>query len=296
MHNFIDIPTGLKALHAIPTIELLPLVGIPAYWLVGFVIFCGKCLVQGVPRTERILKTNSRVLPYFIQEYGYWMFGLPVRALVAMRVTPNLVTILSLIAAAASGTFFALGRFSLGGWMLAASAGCDALDGMVARATGVSSDRGEFFDSVVDRYSDFFVSLGLLFYYRNDLAPTVIIALGIIGSQVMGYAKAKGEAVGIDPKIGWMQRHERCFYLICATCLSPIVGAFIEPYAVHPMHHLALFVLATIAIFTNMTSVARAAYVMKRMDRRPARSTPAVVVAVEERSHMTPPSQTGHAA
>ena len=95
--------TGMKALHAIPSSELYALLGIPAYWVVGFVIFVALCAVRGVPQTERILKARSQVLPHIVAEYGYWMFQLPIRALLALRVTPDMVTVLSLVAAIASG-------------------------------------------------------------------------------------------------------------------------------------------------------------------------------------------------
>src|SRR5207248_251105 len=115
---------------------------------------------------------------------------------------------------------FARGSFTLGGWLLFASHTADALDGMVARATGVSSNSGEFLDALVDRYSDFAIYLGTMWYFRDSPIPAALATAALVGSSVMGYARAKGEAVGIDPNVGWMARHERGVILGSLTVLS----------------------------------------------------------------------------
>ena len=272
--------TGFAALRALPTMELVPMIGFPAYWIIGILVFAIWCAIRGkVPYTERIARTRSKVMPRFIMEYGYWILSQPVWLLKKLRFTPDMVTLCSLPMAAGSGVAFASGRFSAGGWLLASAAAADAIDGVLARELGLSSDRGEFLDSVADRYADFFVTFGLLWYYRNDYVIAVIIILGIMGAQVMGYAKAKGEASGVDPKIGWMQRHERAAWLIIATCLSPIIAAFVEPFAPHPTFHLSVFVLVLIAFFTNLTAIARTVYVIRRMPRAKAPATPVAPAA-----------------
>jgi phosphatidylglycerophosphate synthase len=282
---------GLAALRALPLIELVPLIGIPLYWIGGFIIFLTRCALWGMPRTERIGRTNSRMMPRVVLEYGYWMLRPPVVVAIRFGLTPNALTVLGLVAAALAGVLFGLGHFGAAGWILALSAACDALDGIVARETGVSSDRGEYFDSVIDRYADFAPMVGLAWYYQGALGPTLIIALCTIGSQVMGYAKAKGEAVGIDPKVGWMQRHERCVYLLSAAVLSPIVSAFLEPGAAHPTYPLMLVAVLLVAVLTNASTVARAAFVMQRMPAPPPPSSrPAASAEVEpERAEPSQP-------
>jgi hypothetical protein len=81
----------------------------------------------------------------------------------------------------------------------------------------------------------------------------------------MGYAKAKGEAVGVTSAVGWMQRHERCVYLIGGSVLAPIAASFIEPHAAHPEFHLCLGALGLVAVFANITAVWRTIYVMRRL-------------------------------
>lgn len=271
--------TGVAALRAVPNWELAPLILLPIWWIGGFLLFLLLAAIRGMPRTERIARTRSRALPLVIMEYGYWQLRLPLWILRKLHFSPDLVTFLSVPLALVSAIGFGMGRFMMGGWMLAAAIACDALDGILARELGTSSDRGEFFDSIIDRYVDFIISFGLLYYYRNDPVPAALVVLGIIGSQVMGYAKAKGEACGVDPKIGWMQRHERSAYLIIATTIAPIVAAFVEPFSPHPQFHSVLVALVAIAVFSNVSAIARTGYVMKRMPRvgpfRPAAATTA---------------------
>ena len=93
-----------------------------------------------------------------------------------------------------------------------------------------------------------------MWYFRDQPVPLALAVSALIGSSVMGYARAKGEAVGIDPNVGWMARHERGVVLGCATVLAPIVS----PY-------LVWVGLGSIGLFTNITAIWRAVYVMNRM-------------------------------
>jgi phosphatidylglycerophosphate synthase len=270
---------GIAALRSLPTLEFAALIGIPVYGLLFLAYFAIRCLFKGMPKSERFEKTGSSfILPRFLLEYGYWMLGQQVRALIALGFTANGVTVLSLISATAGAVALGMGRFGLGGWLMFFSFFCDAMDGMVARKLGTSSNRGEFFDSIIDRYADMVIGFGFLYYYRNDPIPAAIIALAMIGGQVMGYARAKGEAVGIDPNVGYMQRHERAAYIGFGTCYAPILAAFIETGSPHPMFHLSLFAWLMVAIFTNITAVWRAAYVLKRMPKAPTGQPEAAAV------------------
>jgi CDP-diacylglycerol--glycerol-3-phosphate 3-phosphatidyltransferase len=271
---------GLAALRALPLYELVPLIGIPIYWIGGFLIYLVKVAISGLPRTERITRANSKVLPRLFAEFGYWMLRPPVVVALKLRISPNTITWIGMLAAVGSGVLFGMGRFGAAGWILALSGACDALDGIVARETGTGSDHGEYFDSVIDRYADFAPMFGMLWYYKGSLWISLVVMAAIAGSQVMGYAKAKGEALGVDPKVGWMQRHERCFYLLSAAVLSPIVGAFVEPGAAHPTYHLMIVMTAIVGLLTNASAVARAMYVLRRLPTK-APSAPAAQPQVQ---------------
>ena len=266
---------GLSSLRALPTMELFPLVAVPIYFIVFFVWFSARAWLYGMPRSARFEKMKqSRWLPRYLLEYGYWILHQQVKIFLALRMSANAITILSLALAALGSFFIAQGRFGLGGWTMFISFFCDAFDGIVARQTGTASARGEFFDSFVDRYADFLSSAGFLWYYRDQPIIWLVICAAMVGSQAMGYARAKGEAVGIDPNVGWMQRHERAVYLGIGTALSPIVSAFVEPGAAHPRYYLSLVAIFLVAVLTNASAVWRALYVLERMPPAPKGHAP----------------------
>lgn len=267
---------GLDVLRTLPALEAVLLLGPPAFWVAGFVLWTLVCLARRrVPRSARFEKMGrAKVVPRFVLEYGYFMLGWQVRLLMAVGLTANAVTLLSLGLAAAGGWFLAQGRFLLGGWGMLGSFFCDAYDGLIARAQGTAGPRGEYLDSFIDRYADLLPGFGFLWYYRDDATATIVVALAMMGSSAMGYARAKGEALGIDPNVGVMQRHERGVWLGCLTVTAPIFAAFLEPSETraafagaggHPRYHVALFALALVALLANVSAFLRAAYVLKRL-------------------------------
>ncbi|MEO7965862.1 MAG: CDP-alcohol phosphatidyltransferase family protein, partial [Gemmatimonadaceae bacterium] len=106
------------------------------------------------------------------------------------------------------------------GWVLGLTALFDVLDGTVARRTGRSTVFGAFYDSTLDRVADGAVLGGLtVFFARNDIYHSVpdwtgtpmvaILLLGIIGTFLTSYTRARAESLGIDAKVGMLQRPER---------------------------------------------------------------------------------------
>ncbi len=157
----------------------------------------------------------SPYLPRVVMEFGYWMFTLPIALLLRVGVTANMVTAASMVFTIIGAIFFGAGHVALGGGTLLLAFSCDAWDGIVARKRGTSSPAGEFLDATVDRYNDLIAFLGVMYYYRADPLPLAFAALAAVGSTVTSYARAKGESVGIDPNIGYMQetRAWRCIWV-----------------------------------------------------------------------------------
>lgn len=257
----------------LPLIDLITLVLLPAFWFVSVGIFALRCAFFGMQRTARIDHVaQSPYLPRFLMEFGYWMFTVPVALCVRLHISANMITIGSMLLSIGAAISFGLGQFGVGAWLLFFAFMCDAWDGIVARKTNTSSITGEFFDATIDRYNDLIVFLGLMYYYRNDGLPLALAALALIGSTLVSYTRAKGEAVGIDPNVGYMQRHERAVYLGSCTLFSPFLAAFIEPGASHPRYHLTIATLALIAILTNITAIWRIRFVLAGLrdrDRAP---------------------------
>ncbi|HNO69552.1 MAG TPA: CDP-alcohol phosphatidyltransferase family protein, partial [Pseudomonadota bacterium] len=153
-------------LWSLPLTVLVPLLGLPAFWIVSFLIYCVKCAIFGMDRTPRIDQVvKTPWLPRIVMEFGYWMFRIPVRICIALGITPNMITFGSMLLTVLAAVAVAIGHFAFGGWVLLFAFTCDAWDGIVARATNNCTASGEFFDSTMDRYNDLFTFLGYLYYY-----------------------------------------------------------------------------------------------------------------------------------
>lgn len=150
---------------------------------------------------------------------GYLRVIEPVAALlVRLRINPNTLTTLGTISTIAGGVAFALGHIMTGGWIIGLTAIFDVLDGTVARRTGQSTVFGAFYDSTLDRVADGAVMAGLAFFYATSTVyrnvPLFGVALlGIIGTFLVSYTRARAEGLGIDAKVGVMQRPERVVLL-----------------------------------------------------------------------------------
>ena len=256
-----------NAVKALPLAETAGWVVIPAIFVVGLFCFIVYCAFAGMPRSPRLDRiSKNQLLPRIVLEFGYvCVMGLPVRALVALGVSADAVSYLSLAVALAGACFFGRGWLTVGGWLFYLSFILDGMDGMVARASGKASNRGEFLDALLDRYVDFAVSLGMMWYYRDEPLPLALAVACMVGASVMGYARAKGEACGVDPNVGFMMRHERGVLLGTACILSPLFAAMTEPGATHPHHWLVIGAMAIVAVLSNISALWRAHFVLTRM-------------------------------
>ena len=145
---------------------------------------------------------------------------------------------------------FAFGYLRIGGFLLIFAALFDTLDGALARATGQVSEFGAFLDSSLDRYSEGVTLAGLAFYYAELGDSTVEIMLlftTLLGSLMVSYTRARAEAVGIECKVGIMQRPERIIVLVIGLLTGWIT--------------IALWILA---ILTNFTALQRILDVRKQ--------------------------------
>jgi CDP-diacylglycerol--glycerol-3-phosphate 3-phosphatidyltransferase len=144
--------------------------------------------------------------------------------LVRHRVNPNVITTIGTACTIAAAVIYAFGHISIAGWVLGLTAIFDVLDGTVARRTGRETTFGAFYDSSLDRISDGAVLAGLTVFYANDTSrhsvPMVVICLlAILGTFLTSYTRARAEALGIDAKVGLIQRAERVVLLSAPQAL-----------------------------------------------------------------------------
>ena len=164
------------------------------------------------------------------------------RGAIALRLTPNIITLLGLVPAVLGGWAFARGQVRLGGIFLLASGVMDMLDGAVARVSGGGSKFGALLDSTIDRYAEIAVYLGLALLYRESPGVLTGVVLALCGSLMVSYVKARAEGLGLTCNIGMLQRPERLIILM--------VGAFIGPGAVK-------WAIYLIAVLANITAFER---------------------------------------
>jgi len=210
-------------------------------------------------------------------EMGYWFLRPFVSALSALHVSPNAVTIFSLVPAVLAGVAAAFGKFGLACALGTLSTLCDIVDGVLARATGVASDAGEVLDAAVDRYGEFALLAGIAVYYRTHWMVLVLTLAALLGSLMISQTTALAEAAGITlPRAGSMRRAERAIYLLATLGLTPVTRTVFASFPSHALHELPiLFALLLIALATNISSVQRFAIIAN------ARRTRGAVAALE---------------
>jgi phosphatidylglycerophosphate synthase len=216
-------------------------------------------------------RSRGQMLPAIVFDFGHWLLGTVVPLLRHLRMTPNLLSFLSVPTSVLAALFIAAGHFLPGGALLIASFSLDAWDGALARALGIASDAGEAVDAMIDRYNDVIVMMGFLYYFRAELLSWLIAAGALIGTVAVSYSRAKGAALGVDPVLGCMQRHERAVWLALATVVAPAVATFMEQPSRHPAYYVVVVALAAVAIGTNVTAIRRAQFIVATLEERQRR-------------------------
>ncbi|MBI1908785.1 MAG: CDP-alcohol phosphatidyltransferase family protein [Deltaproteobacteria bacterium] len=230
------------------------------------ILFFGLTYEKRVRNSEDVdRKAHSRFLSRFLKEWWYWFIGPFERGAVKLHLTPNFFTVCGFLLSAVSAYFFYKGMLGLGGWTMIFGATCDIIDGRIARLTGRESKSGAFFDSVMDRFGEAVVFLGLAGFYKDSwLLPVVI--LGLVGSMMVSYTRARGEGVGVECRGGIMQRAERIVYLGVGSVFSPILAYFLSPFINVHVDFVTVGVLVLIAVMTNLTALYRMFYIIRRLD------------------------------
>jgi CDP-diacylglycerol--glycerol-3-phosphate 3-phosphatidyltransferase len=175
-----------------------------------------------------------------------------VRALALSRIHPNVLTFIGLVINAVAAVLLAYGWFITAGVVMIAAALFDMVDGRVARETQQVTLFGGFFDSVVDRYSDLVLLMGLLVYYAsiNRFPYIVLTAVVMTGSVMVSYTRARAENVIPKCKVGFLERPERVVLII--------IGALFNRMAA---------VLWVIAVLSNLTVIHRMIYTWRECSR-----------------------------
>jgi phosphatidylglycerophosphate synthase len=156
----------------------------------------------------------------------------------------------------------------------------DMLDGQVARIGKMKSSFGAMLDSVLDRYSELFMFLGICYYLisHHYFISSLFAFTGMIGSMMVSYTRARAEGLGIECRGGLMQRPERIILvgttaLACGIVANYIGGdykLFVKGISFHVFETMSIFTipLTILAIMTNITAVGRLMDAKKALDEK----------------------------
>lgn len=221
------------------------------------------------------IKATSKQTRDALQLGIYRVINPFVKLLIRMGVTPNTVTTIGFLGNLAAAVVIVIAGYGAArtgtvDWSLVTWAGAliigfslfDMLDGQVARLGGMSSTFGAMYDSVLDRYCEL-ATLGGVAYYliqTGSFAGAVIAFVALTGSIMVSYVRARAEGLGLECKIGFMQRPERVVVTSLATLATGITGQ-ISGYqpgteGFNP-DTILVIAMTVIAIFANLTAIAR---------------------------------------
>jgi CDP-diacylglycerol--glycerol-3-phosphate 3-phosphatidyltransferase len=172
------------------------------------------------------------------------------------NVNPNAITTVGTLLTVAAGVVYATGHIMIAGWLMGVTAFFDVVDGEVARRTGRSTVFGAFYDSTLDRVADGALMAGLsVFYATNPLHQNIYMVVtclvGMIGTFLVSYTRARAESLGIDAKVGVMQRPER---IVLLSAPQALFGLFWNGWVL-----IAIIILLTVTAW--ITAVQRIAFV-----------------------------------
>lgn len=189
-----------------------------------------------------------------------WLVGVLrpiIDALVRGRVHPNLLSTVGFLVTLSSAFAFHSHHVRTAGALILAGGIFDLFDGRVARATGLASSFGAFYDSTLDRISEIAVYLGILSLYNDyrlvlgDVGMIYAVMLAMAGSLMISYTRARAEGLGMDCKVGLMQRGERVIFIGLAALFFG-----------EGSNGLALrVVIVALAALTNLTAIQRIIWV-----------------------------------
>lgn len=207
----------------------------------------------------------------YLQKLIYTLINPIIKGMIKMGITPNMVTTIGFVGNVIAAFLFIhasqLTPLSMGfswiGWggaILLFSGLFDMMDGRLARLGNMSTTFGAFWDSTLDRYSELFSLFGITLYLMtaSGIWVGVITFLALVGSIMVSYVRARAEGLGIECKVGLMQRPER----VVVTALAAIITGMTD--------NLWWLIggMTLIAVLANITAFWRVAHCYKQLKDR----------------------------
>jgi len=195
--------------------------------------------------------SSRRLIPESFQRGFMTLLAPLVRLLTRLGVSPNALTVAGVVITTAGALAFFLQRPRIGGFLVLLGGLCDAIDGSLARNAGKATRFGALLDSSVDRYAEFVMLFGIGGYFLmvSDYVSAAATFLALCGSFMVSYTRARAESLGLDAKVGVMQRPERIVFLGAGALLHPIA---------------LKIAIWLVAVFANFTALQRLRFAFKQ--------------------------------
>jgi CDP-diacylglycerol--glycerol-3-phosphate 3-phosphatidyltransferase len=182
-----------------------------------------------------------------------------IRTSVALRIHPNILTFVGVLINTWAAVHLAKGQFVRAGVIMIVANIFDFIDGKVAVELGVVSKFGGFWDSVIDRFSDIALFIGLIYLYsdngRTDYA--LIASLAMMFALMTSYTRARAESLIPKCKVGFMERPERIVLFMIGAFTNRMAGV--------------LWVILVLSVFSVADRVILTYRVLERgTEQRPA--------------------------
>lgn len=224
------------------------------------------------------------------QSLVYNLFNPFIQFLIKIGVTPNMVTVMGLILNVLATVIFVYGAeksnrgdhsiITLAGFVLLIGGLMDMIDGRMARIGNMESKYGALFDSVLDRYSEMVMFLGICYYLiaHDYFLSSLFAFIALIGSVMVSYTRARAEGLGVNASVGMMQRPERIIIIGAAAlavgAVSKIIGPDYKievdwlPFPLFETMTVFTFPIVILAIGANMTAIKRLLHAKKELENK----------------------------
>ncbi len=216
------------------------------------------------------------MLKKYGQDLVYKMINPFVEFLIRSKVTPNAITTVGLVINVIAMIILIIGAefgergdhryIGIAGGIILFAGLFDMIDGRLARMGNMSSKFGALYDSVLDRYSELIMFLGICYYLisHDYFMSSVFGFIAMIGSIMVSYTRSRAEALGADCSVGWMQRPERILLISISAILCGLVSYFVNVekqifFDIIIFEPISIFIgpLMVLAVMSNITALRR---------------------------------------
>ena len=244
-----------------------------ATFCVAFVIYCVLVALGRGPAVHH-LKHNQLLGPFWAR-FLIWLIG-PLERLLIGRVSPNVITAVSLLLCGITGAAAALGHLAGAVWLYIFAGILDVLDGRIARLSNEQTAAGALFDSVSDRWGELFVFAGYI-WYLHDSPWLLAVVAAVGGSMMVSYTRARAEGLGIQLAGGLMQRAERIMLVASGTLIAAWFGA--DPETLSSVEPILGVTMAICGVASTATAINRWVVAYRELAQRHAARTQAESIA-----------------